>query len=163
MNAHSIFKPVILACLMLIGSLTAAQVVDIDRLFSVAGTSDDFIIGYGSDADGSLYIGGTYCSTVLSFDTLQIESINNVTSAFYQSDIYMAKYSASGSILWAQTGGGIYADKLTGITTDADGNTWFTGYFGSDVYGHFFTRQAECGWGRHVYWHARCGWRAAMA
>jgi len=111
-----------------------SQVLNLENLLPVSGSGDDFIIDQSSDNGNNVFIGGTYCSSVLTFDSQELESSNNVPSAFYQSDIFVAKYSANGSVQWVISGGGNYADKLTSIVSDAEGNTYFTGYFGSEVF-----------------------------
>ena len=44
-------------------------------------------------------------------------------------DIYVVKYSPAGGLLWNRTFGSASSDNVTGATTDAAGNVYFTGDF----------------------------------
>jgi len=48
-------------------------------------------------------------------------------------DIFIAKLDSSGNWLWAKNAGGTSTDGGSSITVDASGNSYVTGYFGSDV------------------------------
>lgn len=53
-------------------------------------------------------------------------------------DIYLAKYTPGGKPLWVEHFGGMQADRGQGITADAAGNVYVTGYFtGSMTYKGF--------------------------
>jgi hypothetical protein len=45
------------------------------------------------------------------------------------SDVFVAKYSATGRLLWAVAGGGEGWDAGTSVTADNEGNIYLTGYF----------------------------------
>lgn len=45
------------------------------------------------------------------------------------SDIFVAKYSPTGTLLWAVKAGGIGADRGYSVRTDMDGNIFITGYY----------------------------------
>lgn len=44
-------------------------------------------------------------------------------------DIVIAKYDLNGNLLWARNDGGIYNEEARGITHDAQGNVYATGFF----------------------------------
>lgn len=44
-------------------------------------------------------------------------------------DIYLAKYNEKGELIWAEHFGGIDQDRGQGITSDAEGNIYVTGFF----------------------------------
>lgn len=44
-------------------------------------------------------------------------------------DIYLAKYTPKGELIWARNFGGIDQDRGQGITADAKGNIYITGFF----------------------------------
>src|SRR5690606_32783089 len=47
------------------------------------------------------------------------------------SDIYLAKYSSTGTLIWAIGMGGTSSDQLTGIAVDDSGYLYVAGYTGS--------------------------------
>ena len=76
------------------------------------------------DNAGNVYVAGTFTST--SFTLGGITLTNNGGS-----DIFIAKYSNEGLVLWATSAGGLGADTVTGIATDNAGYLYITGYFNS--------------------------------
>jgi len=44
-------------------------------------------------------------------------------------DIFVAKYSSSGTYFWAEGFGGVSSDVGSGIAVDKSGNVFTTGYF----------------------------------
>jgi hypothetical protein len=81
--------------------------------------------GIAADTSGNVYVTGYYNDTItLGSDTL--------VSIGYQ-NIFTAQYNASGAVMWARSAGGKYVDQANGISTDAAGNSYVTGYFQSDT------------------------------
>jgi len=91
---------------------------------SPGGNSQDNVNGLTTDASGNAYITGEFSSSSLTFGTSTIT--NSVPT---NSLIYIAKYDANGNALWAKTPGGTANDGGTGVTVDATGNIYVTGYF----------------------------------
>jgi len=82
-------------------------------------------VGLSADPSGNVYMTGYYNDTIfICNDTL--------ASVGYQ-NIFTAKYDPSGNLLWARSAGGNYAEQANGISTDANGNAYLTGYFQSDT------------------------------
>src|ERR1051326_1574886 len=88
------------------------------------GSGNDAGYGISHDANGNTYVAGRY-STTATFGSFTLGGNNgSFTNAF------VAKYDASGNVLWVKKGGtpnkndGAYA-----IATDAAGNSYVTGYF----------------------------------
>ena len=81
-------------------------------------------------SNGYVYLTGNFQSAkiIMGSDTL----INKDTTG-KTADIFIAKYDSSGSLIWAKSAGGMKNDKGAGITADANGNTFVTGYFSSDT------------------------------
>lgn len=78
-----------------------------------------------SDASGNVYVAGSYRNTQ-DFDPGP--GTVNLTSTDVE-DIYFAKYSAAGSLIWAKSIGGANYDIPYSITIDQSGNVYLTGYF----------------------------------
>lgn len=76
------------------------------------------------DASGNVYITGWYTSTTVAMGT---STLTNTSAG--SSDIFLAKLSSAGNILWAKNIGGTSADRCNGITLDASGNIFATGCF----------------------------------
>ena len=81
--------------------------------------------GIAADSSDNVYLTGYYNDTIIiGGDTLGSLGFQN---------IFLAQYNASGSVMWAKSAGGIYVDQSNGISTDAEGNSYITGYFQSDT------------------------------
>lgn len=91
---------------------------------SAGGTSSDVAHSVAVDASGNTYMTGFFISPTLSF------SSTTLTNAGW-TDIFLAKYDASGNVLWAKSAGGTGTDEAYSITIDASGNNYITGYFRS--------------------------------
>lgn len=78
------------------------------------------------DASGNIYATGFFTSSSITFGTITLTSGGGSGN-----DFYVVKYDASGNVLWAKRAGGAGGDRGTGITTDATGNVYVTGYYGS--------------------------------
>jgi len=92
--------------------------------------------GYAVAADlfGNVFITGYYKSGVCTFGTFTLANTNGSSS-----DLFIAKYDSSGTVLWAYRAGGNVYDMGNSITTDAAGSVYFTGFFASTniVFGSF--------------------------
>lgn len=77
-----------------------------------------------ADRWGNIFITGFFSSPVLSLDTIDVSNAG-------KSDIFIAKYDATGKVLWAKSAGGTNDDACYDIATDTSGNAFITGYFSS--------------------------------
>lgn len=80
-----------------------------------------------TDASGNVYITGHFNSKSIIFGTDTLTNPN-----IYQ-EIFLAKYDASGNLLWAKSAGGTGRDYSNSISADASGNVYITGQFESDT------------------------------
>ncbi len=85
----------------------------------------DIGYGVGTDAAGNIYVGGSFSSSTIYVDTI---TLHNTGSS---SDVFLIKYTSSGTPVWAKKAGGIFTEELTGLAVDPAGNAFVTGFFGS--------------------------------
>lgn len=91
----------------------------------IGDTGDDQAYNLQINSNGDLFVTGVFEGTV-DFDGGP--GTTTVTSAGSQ-DIFIAKYSNSGSCIWAKAMGGINADYGSALQIDASDNVYCTGYF----------------------------------
>lgn len=77
-----------------------------------------------TDPSGNFVVTGLFNSATLTLGTTTLTSSGN-------DDIFVAKFDANGNNLWALSAGDNLSDSGNGITTDASGNIFVTGYFKS--------------------------------
>ncbi|WP_323796380.1 SBBP repeat-containing protein [Nisaea sp.] len=92
---------------------------------NVGGTSIDTGQSIAIDSSGNSYVTGDFGGTA-DFDPGA--GTANLTSAGGQ-DVFIARYDASGDLLWAKNVGGTNADLGHSITVDSSGNSYVTGRF----------------------------------
>ncbi len=90
---------------------------------SAAGAGFDQATSIAADASGNTYLAGHYSST-LTFDTTTLTNAGGI-------DNFLAKYDASGNVLWAKGTGGTGGDITSSVAIDSSGNAYITGYFTS--------------------------------
>ncbi len=91
----------------------------------VGGTNTDLGRGIDVDANGNVYITGSFNNTA-DFDP-GVGTANLVSNG--GSDIFMAKLNASGNYVWSKGIGDIANDDVNAITKDGAGNIYTTGSF----------------------------------
>ncbi len=91
---------------------------------------DDVANGVTVDPSGNVYITGYF-----SDDSIQMGGTTLInTSPGYNSDVFLAKLSPAGTVLWAKKAGGYSYDEAAAVTTDRSGNVFITGKFPSDTF-----------------------------
>ncbi len=93
------------------------------------GTSSDYGESVFIDGSGNLYITGGFQGTA-DFDPSGVTQ--NLTSAG-NLDIFFAKYSSDGSLIWANRVGGTDSDFGSSLVVDGNGNSYITGAFRDTV------------------------------
>jgi len=94
------------------------------------GNTSDYGISITIDNSGHIYVTGFFEGTA-TFGS------NSLTSSGGQ-DIFVAKMDANGNWLWVIQAGGSSEDGGNGITIDADGNGYLTGFFqGTATFGSY--------------------------
>ncbi|MBI3510187.1 MAG: T9SS type A sorting domain-containing protein [Bacteroidetes bacterium] len=86
------------------------------------GGSGDEAFSICADQNGNIFITGTYSSSSITFGSTTITNAGGY-------DIFIAKYDANGNALWAKSEGGTGTDVGYGVSADATGNVYLTGYF----------------------------------
>jgi hypothetical protein len=91
---------------------------------SSTGTGNDYCYTVNTDAVGNTCIGGWFNSPTISFGTYTLTNTGS-------DDVFLAKYDTNGNVLWAKGANGSTSDRCNSIGTDAAGNVFTTGVFGS--------------------------------
>lgn len=86
-----------------------------------SGAGDDEGLSITTDPAGNLYVAGYYSATATFGET------NSISEG--QKDIFLAKYTPTGSLIWFRTAGGAADDTGYSVATDANGNVYLVGAF----------------------------------
>ncbi len=93
---------------------------------SAGGVGVDECYAMAIDTNDNVYISGTFMSPSITFGAT---TLTNAGSR----DIFVAKYSSSGNVEWAQRAGSPGWEISEGMTTDASGNVYLTGSFENTI------------------------------
>ncbi|TAL62603.1 MAG: T9SS type B sorting domain-containing protein [Bacteroidetes bacterium] len=93
-----------------------------------SGVEDKVFRGVATDPSGNVYLTGTFDSPTLTFGSYTLTNVNAGPGGH---DMFLAKYDASGNVLWAIREGGVASDGSANITTDGSGNVYIVGSFSS--------------------------------
>lgn len=104
------------------------------------------VLGTASDNNGNLYVIGWYSSATITFGSLTLTNPGVGTG-----DVFVVKYDATGTALWAKTFGGAEGDIGNGIAADALGNVYITGSFASSTINFGTTTLTNAGTGSDVF------------
>lgn len=96
---------------------------------SVGGSSDDQAISISTDSFGNEYVVGYFESPTLNFGSVTLTNSNTNGSR----DIFIVKYDANGTVIWAKSAVGSSNDEAKFIANDSNGNSYVTGYFNSST------------------------------
>lgn len=91
----------------------------------LGGVNTDQVVDIAADPDGSVYVTGTFAGSV-DFDPGS--AVSTLTSIGL-GDIFLAKYTAAGALVWAERIGGTGSDSVTSLARDASGNLILGGTF----------------------------------
>ncbi len=110
---------------------TAAGVLSWAR---AAGSPENADIGeqVSVDAAGNAYVAGEYSHTAV-FGTLSTSSALDPQLQAPGTDVFVAKYSTTGTPMWVQGGASPSSDEALGLAADAAGNCWLAGRFSQDI------------------------------
>ncbi|MBP6620416.1 MAG: SBBP repeat-containing protein [Leadbetterella sp.] len=77
--------------------------------------------GIAKDFSGNIYVAGNFKGTGV-FGSTNVNSVGD-------NDVFLAKYTSEGSLLWVRTAGSSAGDIATDISLDLSGNVLITGYY----------------------------------
>ncbi len=101
-------------------------------------TAGDTAYGVALDATGNVYLTGHFSGT------MTIDGVTVQSSGLF--DIFLAKYSAAGTLLWLKRAGGTGSDIAHGLVVDGSGNIAIVGEFQSTAtFGAHAVRAAGLG------------------
>lgn len=115
-------------CLVGSRSYLLAQQPTLEWIHSAGGPGNEQAFGITADSMGHLFVIGTF-DGVVTFGETTLTPIDEVGA----NDIFVTKYDADGTILWARHIGGPFEDEPGGIVADAQGNVYVTGAFANYV------------------------------
>ncbi|MCV9928655.1 SBBP repeat-containing protein [Flavobacterium sp. LS1R49] len=92
---------------------------------AMGGAAADTGYSISVDAAGNVYATGSFFGTADFDPNIGVSYLTSAGSL----DIFVVKLDAAGNLVWAKALGGIGLDSGQGITTDAAGNVYTTGYF----------------------------------
>ena len=75
-----------------------------------------------TDSLGNVFITGYFTSLNMTFGAVTLSSP-------YMNNLFVTKYDSSGDVRWAKYFGGNNGNAVTGISADASGNVYVTGYY----------------------------------
>src|SRR5262245_60953697 len=110
------------------------------------GSLQDRMLDMATDSKGNVYIIGSFSSDEMAVETYRDDNATttgavvikerNILRTAGGEDVFVAKYDASGKLLWVQSAGGTGNDYGTGVAVDDKGNVFITGsYSGTAVIG----------------------------
>jgi hypothetical protein len=88
---------------------------------SYGSSSTDVLNELATDGSGNIYATGSFSGT-MNMGSFTLTSAGD-------EDIFLAKISESGTVIWAKSAGGLYADAGNAISLDASGNIYIGGSF----------------------------------
>ncbi|HLP20051.1 MAG TPA: hypothetical protein VK174_07115, partial [Chitinophagales bacterium] len=92
---------------------------------SLPGPNSSTVNATITDASGDVYITGSYSGTNVDFD---FSSGNSTLTSIGQADVFIAKYSSTGQLLWLKSIGGTGYDYAKSLCI-SNGNIWLLGSF----------------------------------
>lgn len=89
-------------------------------------SGDEVVNAIKTDASGNVYVTGKFSGQNVDFD---FGAAATLLSSSGSSDIFLAKYSPQGQLLWAKAIGGLYGEEGRALAIAPNGSVWFTGTF----------------------------------
>ncbi|HWY38644.1 MAG TPA: SBBP repeat-containing protein, partial [Bacteroidia bacterium] len=96
------------------------------------GNNEDFGVSVATDASGNVYYLGNFYSQSIVVGSTTLQNQPYLASN-YGAEMYLAKYDSCGTFKWVKKAGGKSETYGTGVTTDAAGNVYVTGYSSADT------------------------------
>jgi hypothetical protein len=93
----------------------------------IAGTGTDYGYGVATDSSGNVFVTGSYTAALTLYNTGGTTGATLAVTGGY--DVFLAKYSSAGSVVWATRIASTGTDQGYGVATDSSGNVFVTGYY----------------------------------
>ncbi len=93
---------------------------------SIGGVGNDFASKTCVDASGNVFVACNFQSS-----SINVGTVNIANSGISGMDVFVAKFNPSGDVIWAQRIAGANNEYATGITVDAAGRVYVSGYYSS--------------------------------
>ena len=129
-------------CLMKVQQLS--QGASDSKVQILGDDGEDKGTGIAIDDSGNMYLTGQFSGTM--------DFGGKALIASGSSDIFIAKYSYDGFLVWAEKAGGLYNDGSTGLVIDKSGNVYITGFSetnsngGSDIFVAKYDKNGNLVW-----------------
>jgi uncharacterized delta-60 repeat protein len=108
----------------------------------IGGNSSEWGYGISNNIDGTFVITGVFLSGSVIFGQGEVNETTLSLAGGY--DMYIAKYSAEGDLLWAKSAGGTGFDWGRDIVMHSDGSSTVKGFFSSTaIFGQGETNQTS--------------------
>jgi hypothetical protein len=106
----------------------AVNAQSLNWMKQISGTGSDYLRAMTTDASGNIYVVGGFTGTI-DFDP----GAGTVTRTAIGSDIWLAKYSNTGTLIWGNQLTGGDDDFGLDIALDNSGDIYIVGYYGSQL------------------------------
>jgi hypothetical protein len=110
---------------------SAGAVLWAARIASTTASSSDQGRAIATNTSGDVFVTGIYNAALTLYNTGG--GVGATLGYAGSSDAFLAKYSSAGAVLWAAQIAGIVNDAGNGIATDAAGNVFVTGFYGTNT------------------------------
>ncbi|MFN8321917.1 MAG: SBBP repeat-containing protein [Chitinophagales bacterium] len=94
---------------------------------SISNSVNGMVKAVKTDVAGNVYVTGYYRGQNVDFDFGS--GATTVSSVGGSLDIFLAKYSSAGQLIWVKSIGGADFEEANDLAIDQSGNVWITGYF----------------------------------
>ena len=100
----------------------------------VAGTGNDYSNAVTSTSDGGIVVAGYYSTNngLTAYHANGTAFGTTLPNAGINNDVFIAKYTSSGTVSWVAALGGLGSYNSSGVTSTSDGGIVVTGYFNSN-------------------------------
>ncbi len=133
----------LLSLLFMLLSISGIQAQTWDWARSINGAEQNIGYSMSKDGAGNIYLAGSFSVTS------RFGAAGDTITAKGQEDMYIAKYSSTGNLLWVKTGGGMETDRALSVSAIPGGGCYITGYItGTVVWG---TDTLDGGFGGNVF------------
>ena len=93
---------------------------------SYSGGNQDTGTGIAADSAGNVFVTGVFYSPVATFGA-------GTFTNFGLADMFLAKFDAAGTLVWARQAGGAGADTASGVAVASDGSAYLVGATGGNA------------------------------